>query len=269
MRRANVRGRIAVIARGGMLFRQKAANARAAGAVAVVIVNNAPGPYRGAVLEDLGLPVVSVGPEDRARLRAARTATLTLSLKREVVRGANVVALSPGARPEMLFGAHHDSFIGSPGLNDNGSGVAAVLEVARMLRGTPLAGRAAFVLFDGEEDRFQGSRAWVRAHPDVTRGLRGMLSLDMVGVAAEPLAVGGSASLVRAARRAVPTLGTFDDDGLSDHGTFQEAGVPAALLFRGLDANYHAPGDRLVDPKLVTETADVALRITRALLGVR
>lgn len=253
--KAGVRGKVAVIARGGMLFRDKARNARTAGAVALVIINSERGVYRGAIGEAVGIPVLSVAPDARTALRGAARLFLKVDLKFETVRGANVIAQLPGARPEVLFGAHHDSFIFSPGINDNASGVLGVLELARELRGSDQARRVMFALFDGEEDRFQGSRSFVKTHAALLPRLRGMLNLDMIGVNAEPLAVNGSATLVRLAQRVVPGLRSFSDSGLSDHESFMAAGVPGLFFFRGLDPNYHLPSDTGADATLIRETA--------------
>jgi len=267
--RAGVRGRIAVVMRGGMLFRDKARNARVAGATALIIVNTDARVYRGAIGDDVGLPVVSVSREARGALTTGSRVELDVRVRRESVRGVNVVASLPGANARVLVGAHHDSFIHSPGLNDNASGVAGVLEVARLVRSTPLANDVMFAFFDGEEDGLQGSLAFVRRHVGTVRALRGMLSLDMIGVNAEPLGVSGSASLVQLARRVIPDLRVFHGAGLSDHDAFIKAGVPAAFLFRGIDANYHERTDTRADPELVREAARAALSIARALAPPR
>lgn len=267
--RVNVRGRVAVVARGQIPFAQKAQNARAAGAAGLIVVNNEPGDLRGTLGDPAGLPVLGVTPEVGAALRDGQPVTLGVRVREGEVRGVNVVAFKSGVtRPELLFGGHMDSVAGAPGANDNLSGTLGVLELARRAVNTPLAARSFFVLFDGEEDGLRGSRAFVKDNARLMEGLRAMLNLDMVGVDADPLAVGGDAGLLGLARRVAPTLGSLGTGGGgSDHASFAQAGVPVLFFHRGLDANYHQPGDTVADPRLIRETVDVALGVADAVLS--
>ena len=79
---------------------------------------------------------------------------------------ANVEVRLPGASPEaplLVVGAHFDSVPGTPGADDNGSGVVALLELARRLSGSRLQAEVRLVWFDAEEPGLIGSGAWVRA----------------------------------------------------------------------------------------------------------
>jgi hypothetical protein len=184
-------------------------------------------------------------------------------------RFRNVVALPRGAagRPLTLVAAHYDSVPGSPGADDNASGLAAMLECARALAGAGAAAAVGFVAFNAEEDGLLGSREFVAeglrelpgplrvAHvlemvgfrgppgheqrlplPWVPRGLR---SPDFIGL----LARGPSNECVdRAVARARPgglrvaaakTWGPLErllpDLTRSDHFAFWSAGAPATL----------------------------------------
>lgn len=263
---ANVRGRVAVVDRGTLPFAQKARNALAAGALGLIVVNNQPGEVRGTLGERVALPVLTVTREAGAGLRAGERATLRVRVREGDVTGVNVVAFKSGVtRPDFLFGGHMDSVPGAPGANDNLSGTLAVLDLAGRVAGTPLANRSTFVLFDGEEDGLHGSRAYVKANPEIVRNLRGMFNFDMVGVNVTPLTVSGEAGLVEAARRSAGVVGRVGDTGGSDHVPFAGAGVPTLFFHRGLDANYHQPGDVLADPALIRETVDAALKTVDAL----
>jgi len=86
----------------------------------------------------------------------------------------------------VLVGAHYDSVLGSPGANDNGSGVAALLELARLLAGQELARTVRFVAFVNEEPPFSYSAemgSLVHARAAKARGddIRAMLSLETIG----------------------------------------------------------------------------------------
>jgi Zn-dependent M28 family amino/carboxypeptidase len=92
-----------------------------------------------------------------------------------------------------------------------------------------------------------------------------MLNFDMVGVN-EKLGVGGNAPVVRAVQAVKSDIDTFQDFSGSDHASFASAGVPVAFFFRGLEPNYHQPGDVRVDPKLLDETLQVGLGTIKRLL---
>ena len=264
----NVRGKVAVVKRGQIPFAQKARNALAAGALGLIVENNENGELRGTLGDRVELPVLGVTPAVGGSLREGQRVTLAVRVREGDVQGVNVVAFKSGvSEPAILFGGHMDSVPDSPGANDNLSGTAAVLEIARRAVNTPLGARSYFVLFDGEEDGLRGSRAFVKDHPKVVQGLRAMFNFDMVGVDVTPLAVGGHASLVDAARKATPALQSFPDSGGSDHAPFSQAGVPALFFHRGIDVNYHQSTDTLVDPALVRETAEVALKTADVVLA--
>jgi hypothetical protein len=89
-------------------------------------------------------------------------------------------------REIVVAGAHYDTVIGSPGANDNGSGVAALLEVARMLHGRPLRRTLRLVAFVNEEPpAFQGdemgSLRYARRCRDRGENVVAMLSLETIG----------------------------------------------------------------------------------------
>ncbi|MFB2893815.1 M28 family peptidase [Aerosakkonemataceae cyanobacterium BLCC-F50] len=99
--------------------------------------------------------------------------------------GVNVVAEKPGTNPEagtILLAAHYDTVIGSPGADDNASGVATVLEVARLLSKFPTARTLKIAFFDLEEKGLLGSSAFAN-QPENLTNLQGVIVLDMVGFA--------------------------------------------------------------------------------------
>ncbi|CAM4451269.1 M28 family metallopeptidase [Deinococcus marmoris] len=237
--RVDVRGRVAVVSRGQIPFIEKTRAALAAGALGVVIVNNSAGDFRGTLGERVDVPVLGVSPTVGAALQDGQPVTLRVRVREGNVQAVNLIAFKAGVdRPDVLFGAHLDSVTGAPGANDNLSGSLAVLDLARRAASTPLLARSFFMLFDGEEDGLLGSRAFVKDNPEVVKGLKAMLNLDMVGVNVMPLSVSGEAPLVEAARRAgvEASVGT---PGSSDQVPFRQAGVPTLFFHRGLDSNYH------------------------------
>lgn len=207
-------------------------------------------------------------------------------------RGVNVVGALPGSDPAMageyvLVGAHIDH-VGDwpellPGANDNASGSAALLEIARAAsRLDPRPARTlVFVLFGGEEVGLLGSRHWV-AHPPESLGrCVAMLNMDMVGVGTGAWVAGGAnfpevfAALERARDRFEPALslraGRSEGEPRADHGPFQAAGIPAVSLF-GMGAQhrgYHTPEDTLwwVTPRSTEAIARVVFGAAVDLAG--
>jgi len=100
----------------------------------------------------------------------------------------NLVAEIPGHGSEaiLLLGAHYDSVPGSPGANDNASGVAALLELARLLKDRPHERSLRFVAFVNEEPPFfkteqMGSRVYARQAAERGDAIAGMFSLETLG----------------------------------------------------------------------------------------
>jgi Zn-dependent M28 family amino/carboxypeptidase len=185
---------------------------------------------------------------------------------------SNIEAARPGSsgRGETLvLGAHYDTVGGCPGANDNATGVAALLELARRFASTALARSVRFVAFVNEEPPFfrtaqMGSLVYARAARARGDRVLGMLALETMGYYSEergsqrypaPIAplypdVGNfigfvsnvrSARLLRRAVRAfragttVPAQaaalpGAIDGVGWSDHWAFWEAGYPALMV---------------------------------------
>lgn len=192
----------------------------------------------------------------------------------------NVIAtrgdVRPG-RPWLAVGAHLDTVVDSPGAEDNASGVGVLLAVAEALAERRSRLPVVLVAFGSEEprgtsddDHHYGSRAFVASLTGAERrSLRGMISLDRVGVGIA-VPVGSpdetridapTREVLRAARRAeVPTLPEVDQQS-SDHWSFAREGLPGVRLGSTPYADYHAPGDlpEVVDPDQLARTARVVL----------
>ena len=179
----------------------------------------------------------------------------------------NVVATPAGfdpREPHLVVGAHLDTVPQAPGAEDNASGVGVVLAVADAVAGRRTRLPVVLVAFGAEEprgpaddDHHYGSRAYVaRLTPPQRRAVRGMVSLDRVGVGDRvPVGSAGPSdpvqrSLLAAARRAgVPALADPEQRS-SDHWSFVRAGLPGARLGSTPYAGYHSAADvpRVVAP---------------------
>lgn len=102
------------------------------------------------------------------------------------LRGANLIASLPGSGdgPVVVVGAHLDSVSGSPGADDNASGVAVLLETARLLAAAPVPPRVVLAVFDMEELGLIGARQAAR-QLGRDGGVRGMICLESVGYFAD------------------------------------------------------------------------------------
>lgn len=123
------------------------------------------------------------------------------------------VELTGGARPEetLVIGAHYDSVLDCPGANDNGSGVAAVLEIARQIRGLSLQRTVRLVAFVNEEAPFfgtgaMGSLVYARRMHERREKVIGMLSLETIGYYSD---VKGSQNYPFPFNLAYPDTGNF------------------------------------------------------------
>ncbi|WP_246212391.1 M28 family metallopeptidase [Streptomyces abyssomicinicus] len=284
----DVRGKVVLIPRGACSFTEKQKAAADAGAVAALISNNTEGPLHGTLGDPsaAAVPTGGVTREDgRALAAAARTTaraedtadaphtgetpnpgeaprtTVTLDLRerREQRTTHNVTAETRGGAPSrtVMLGAHLDSVTEGPGINDNASGSAGLLEVALELARAEHhpAQRVRFAWWSAEEFGLLGSTAYVDALPaDRREDIRLYLNFDMIaspnhalfvydgddsdGVGAGP-GPAGSAQLERQLtgfldRRGLSHLGT-DFNGRSDYGPFIEAGIPSGGAFTGAE----------------------------------
>jgi Zn-dependent M28 family amino/carboxypeptidase len=255
------RGHIALISRGTCTFAVKATHAFNAGAAGVVIYNNTGGTLNGTLGPDfsLDLPVSSVTQE--LGLQLAATAGLVLHLQTRTFRGlattSNVIAESRHGDPNsvVMVGAHLDSVNAGPGINDNGSGSAALLETAVQMARVRPRNKLRFALWAAEESGLVGSTHYVDhlAQADKDR-IALYLNFDMVGspnhvffiydgddsdgVGAGP-GPAGSAEIEKVfesfySQRGLPFKGS-DFSGRSDYGPFIAAGIPSGGLFTGAE----------------------------------
>jgi hypothetical protein len=190
----------------------------------------------------------------------------------------NVVGRTPGALRVVIVG-HMDGVHNTEAANDNASGVAGVVEVARALRDMP----GLLVAAVGSEERVVtgspyhlGSRKLVRSLTDAERAsIRLVVSLDMIAVGSVLNVRGLEASPNRSARkllRAAETIGIraryLRDSGVSDHAEFTRAGIPATLLTWRWDSCWHQPCDQLhrLSPRKLKKAARLTMVAAREVL---
>ena len=250
-------GSIALIQWGACTFTHKASLAEEAGAVAVLIFNQGNSEDRlelfsGSLGSDnqLTIPVLlsryGLGEQLAAQHAAlagleALELSLTVDAETVVTETFDVLAESPGGDPSrvIMLGAHLDSVPAGPGVNDNGSGSAMILDLARALAACEPRHKVRFAWWGAEEWGLHGSRAWVETRDaQQLAALAFYLNFDMVA----------SPNYVRYVHSGTPALfESFADyfesramdieplgfNGRSDYQPFVDAGVPAGGLATG------------------------------------
>ena len=257
-------GHIALMQRGLCFFRDQARNAADAGASAAVIVQEKARAEEGALrgtLTPIGrssIPVIGVSYDTGIALKAAvnRAQDVEVQVKSVVEqrKAKNVIAESHSgtSRRVIMVGAHLDSVSEGPGINDNGSGSAMILELAEELAHVRTSARVRFAWWGAEEYGLLGSEHYVesiRGTPKLD-AIRAYLNFDMLGspnfvrFVYDGDRIGSSAveESVRIeslftkyfAARDLETkpIGLRDR---SDHAFFAAAGVPVGGLFSGAD----------------------------------
>jgi len=256
-------GHIALISRGACTFAIKATNAYSAGATGVIIYNNVPGTLNGTLGNGftLDIGVTSVTEDVGAELAALTSTGLVMRLKTDTFRGMatahNVLADSRSGDPSnvVMAGAHLDSVNAGPGINDNGSGSAALLEVALQMAKVKPRNQLRFAWWGAEESGLVGSNYYVNnlSSPEQDR-ISLYLNFDMIGSpnhvffiydgddsdgVGAPAGPEGSAEIEKVfesyfVQRGLPAKGT-DFSGRSDYGPFIAVGIPSGGLFTGAE----------------------------------
>ena len=265
---SGVSGRIALVERGTCFFAIKAVNAERAGASAVIVYNNEAGPVDATLGSPTTtrIPAVTVTRAVGRQLAADRNATVRLEVRTatRATTARNVVADRGTTGRVLILGAHLDSVAAGPGINDNATGVAGLIEIAKAVRRRAPDVRVRFAFWGAEEFGLHGSRAYVQSLSPAERArVVGYLNFDMLGsrrfvrgVYAGPFAATFSTYF----RRRGLSSRTIDIEGRSDHAPFQQAGIATGGLYAGGDACYHRACDRVASVNLrgLGELADAA-----------
>jgi Zn-dependent M28 family amino/carboxypeptidase len=262
-------GDIALVQRGTCTFGEKAANAAAAGASAVVIFNEGQEGRTDVLAGTLGEPVAipaigttfALGEDTVSRLRAGQAVTfhVTTDTLSETRTTENVLADLPGGDLDntLVVGAHLDSVPAGPGVNDDGSGTSTDLEIAEELaatHGPPVRNHVRFAFWGAEEEGLLGSTYYVEHLPaDQLAQIGSMLDFDMLASpnfvrfvydgdgseGANDPGPAGSELIEATFQRFFEQRGLAWEptpfDGRSDYQAFIDNGIPAGGVFAGAE----------------------------------
>lgn len=263
-----VRGAVVLVDRGSCPFSNKVAIIAQLGGVAMVVANNVDEEHMGATLGEgtnVTIPAVGVTKADGARLRAQPGNTrIMVEANTKTVNARNVIAQTKTGSTQdvVVVGAHLDSVPDGPGINDNGSGVAAVLETATQLGPAPEVKNAVrFAFWGAEELGTVGSKKYIESlDVEQLKDIALYLNFDMIGSPnpgyftydgdqstapdrnqSVPRVPEGSPGIERTLVAYLKSAGkTAEDtsfDGRSDYDGFTMAGIPAGGLFSGAEEN--------------------------------
>jgi Zn-dependent M28 family amino/carboxypeptidase len=256
---------IALIQRGTCTFGLKALNAQTAGAEAVIIFNQGNDPTReglivGTLLPDgaaVTIPVVGASFADGAALAQPGSTAHIEVPPAEQRPQVNVLAELPGANDDnvVMAGAHLDSVRAGPGINDNGSGSAALLETAQLLAKLRPQNTLRFAWWGAEEAGLIGSTAYVNGLSGAEKDRIALyMNYDMVGSPnyifmtqdadqssfTAPVPVPSGSTAIEDLFESFYTVSDepYDDaafDGRSDYQAFIVNNIPAGGLFTGAE----------------------------------
>lgn len=216
----------------------------------------------------------------------ARLTWTTLSSTGTLFNIASLIrGYSPRAQDIVIIGAHRDHFGVQggrlfAGADDNASGTAVMLEVARVFASAPAAPKRSilFISFSGEEQGLLGSRHYVSQPIAPLTSTVGMINIDHAGVGNGRLTVGVTGFEKHVASEAGQTAGLSDKLDLygffpgGDHVPFKEVGVPTVTVVSGgVHPHFHQPTDTAdtIDPEILKSVARYVLALAWQLANDR
>jgi len=262
-------GAVSLIQRGTCPFVQKLSNAQTAGAAGVILFNEGDTAARQNALfrsgpADLAIPAVlssfAVGNELYQAYTSGQNPTVSMTIDAQVQDRffPQVLAETQGGNPNrvVVAGAHLDSVPAGPGVNDDGSGTSAQLELAKQIAAKKLvpSQKIRFMWFGGEEDGLIGSNYYASnlTEGEVAR-IMVMIDTDMISspnfarlvydgngsVAGNPAGPPGSGEVERVFTDWWTSQGFASEqipfDGRSDYVGFTDRGIPAGGIFAGAE----------------------------------
>ena len=272
-------------------IRNNAKKAKSRGAVAVILYNTSAIDDKLKFdpkdrTEKLDIPVIYVSKEASKKYFSDAAATLDIKMKIDVGEkkrtGRNVVGyIDNGAARTVILGAHYDHLgygednnsmlrtgekMIHNGADDNASGTAALIELARILKNTKQKNsNYLFIAFSAEELGLNGSKFFTENPTVDFSKVNYMINMDMVGRlndSSQVVTIGGFgtspqwSSLINLTDKKNPFIIRIDSSGTgpSDHTSFYRKDIPVLFFFTGLHTDYHKPSDDFDKINYIGET---------------
>lgn len=260
---AKIKDKLVLIKRGGEFFRVKTERAFTKGAVGAIFYDpNQEEPISATLVEPSSIPAVSISKSQGeyivGMLASGKPVKVTLKVASECVDSTskNIIATMKSEKQSngknIVVGAHYDG-VDTPAANDNASGIATVMEAARIISKQKLDCDIKFIAFGAEEIGLIGSNYYVGSLDSKEKSnIIAMLNLDMVGVG-DTLKIHTMRENTKSlpADLAVSCMNKFNYKNTriaqesSDHVAFESAGIPVAYFEYGPDDDYHTDKDTI------------------------
>jgi len=261
-------GNIALIPRGNCTFQSKADNAVAAGAVGVLIYNypDQTDAIRGTMSDPVSVPVFGTSYFVGQSFQSCGSSEVEMFYNAELqtIYASNLIAETKTGNSDsvVVIGAHLDSVIQGPGINDNGSGSSAILQIALQLNQyVNYTNQIRFIWYGAEEEGLVGSTFYVNSLSEEQKSKIALnLNFDMLGspnyqrgilngTAAPDDVLSGSEQIMNEFQKFFEMRDLnyvlIPFTGRSDYGPYLEAGIPAGGVETGAELIKDEEGRRL------------------------
>ena len=272
-------GRIALISAGADTLAYQVERAADVGAAGAVVLTDEDSLF-GAMPYDSTIPVISLysggshGPA-LLKLMEQQEVTAAMTVEMEQFSSQNVVATMRGGADDgrvVILGAHYDTVENSQGASDNGSGVAALLTVARHIAGRDYPFDVWIVLFGAEEMGLIGSEHFVEnMSRRETDSAIAMLNFDALGSGSTLYAIGdydlASKAVETGRDMGAPITMKGGGWASSDHAPFEEVGIPTLFLSSSDISVINSPEDTMeyINPDLIGYAAEIGIAMVDSL----
>lgn len=263
LKKADIKGKVVIIQRGGELFRTKVERADSYGARGVVFYDKDSSNIVAATLTKVSsIPAIAISKSSAEEIISDLNDSEKLNVTMKVdssykdSQSRNIIAhLKLNNKKDaktLVIGAHYDG-VDTPAADDNASGIAVVLEAARMLKTQNLKCNIDFVAFGAEEIGLVGSKFYVdNLSLDKFKNVIGMINLDMVGsgdlLKLHTMREDSKSKIADLAQSFSKELGySISRSAMesSDHVNFEVVGIPVAYFEYGPYEAYHTDEDNI------------------------
>jgi aminopeptidase YwaD len=265
LQQAGAKGKLVLMKRGGDFFRVKTERAASNGAIGVIFYDPDPQstePIAATLSNQSEIPAISIGRIDGELLKkdisSKKVSEITLKVDSMCTpaQSQNIIATLKAKKETkdtktLVIGAHYDG-VDTPAANDNASGIATVLEMAKLLSKESLKCNVKFIAFGSEETGMVGSSYYVE-HLDSNEAINmiGMINLDMIGVGQMFIHTLNKddktvpAELAEACAKYFKYSYTRNEFARSDHVPFAENGIDEVFFECGPFTSYHTDKDNI------------------------